>query len=176
MFKVTQVSGWGAALAVAGGMGAAAGASAAELAVTVEVPRLTVAEYHKPYVAGWIETANGAHAGNLFVWYDVKMKDEGGKKWLKDMRAWWRKSGRSLTTMPDGLASATKAPGRQTVNFTQANGLKGIKPGQYNLVIEASREAGGLEIVRVPLNLTKASNGSGKGASELGAISYTYKP
>ena len=30
-------------------------ALAAELAVSIEIPRLTVAEYHRPYVAIWLE-------------------------------------------------------------------------------------------------------------------------
>ena len=34
---------------------------------------------------------------NLSVWYDLKLKDNEGTKWLKDMRQWWRKTGRELT-------------------------------------------------------------------------------
>ncbi|MBP7567904.1 MAG: DUF2271 domain-containing protein, partial [Burkholderiaceae bacterium] len=72
-------------------------ALAADMALKVEIPRLTVAEYHRPYVAIWIEKNDQSFAGNLAVWYDIKMRNNEGTKWLKDMRAWWRKSGRELT-------------------------------------------------------------------------------
>ena len=72
-------------------------AMAGELTVTVEIPRLKVAEYHKPYVAIWIETADGKAVSNLDVWYDIDLKGkEAGTKWLPDLRTWWRKSGRTL--------------------------------------------------------------------------------
>ena len=46
--------------------GAAVGAPAmaADLAVTVEIPRLSVAEYHKPYVAIWVEAPDATAAGS----------------------------------------------------------------------------------------------------------------
>jgi len=33
-------------------------ASAAQLAVKVEIPKIAVAEYHRPYVAIWVEQAD----------------------------------------------------------------------------------------------------------------------
>ena len=58
---------------------------AADLQVSVEIPRLQVAEYHRPYVALWLERPDQSHAANLAVWYDLKLKDQEGEKWLKDM-------------------------------------------------------------------------------------------
>ena len=69
---------------------------AADMDVTVEIPRLQVAEYHRPYVAIWLEKPDQSHAADLAVWYDLKLKDKEGEKWLKDLRQWWRRSGRSL--------------------------------------------------------------------------------
>ena len=54
-------------------------AMAADLAVKVEVPTLKVAEYHKPYVAVWVERADNSVAANLAVWYDIKMKNNEGE-------------------------------------------------------------------------------------------------
>ena len=85
-------------------------ASAADIAIKVEIPRLAVAEYHRPYVAIWIERPDQSVAANLAVWYDVKLKNNEGTKWLKDMRQWWRKSGRELAMPADGLSSPTRAP------------------------------------------------------------------
>ncbi|MDC7684638.1 DUF2271 domain-containing protein [Asticcacaulis sp. BYS171W] len=157
----------------AGALGAAA--QAGTVTVEVELPRLGVAEYHKPYVAGWIEDAAGAHRSNLFVWYQAGK----GDKWLKDIRTWWRKSGRDLTLPQDGLTSATKAPGRQTVKFdSNSPAFKGLAAGDYVLNVEASREGGGREVVKVPIKWDgkKASAGAAKGASELGDVKFAYKP
>ncbi len=51
-------------LTFAGAAIGAAPALAADLNVTVEVPRLTVAEYHKPYVAIWVEAPDASAAGD----------------------------------------------------------------------------------------------------------------
>ena len=55
-------------------------AIAADMSVTVNVPQLQVAEYHKPYVAVWLEKADGSVAANLSVWYDAKMRNAEGTK------------------------------------------------------------------------------------------------
>lgn len=152
-------------------------AVAGTVTLEVEIPRLSVAEYHKPYVAGWIEDAAGAHKANLFVWYDVDMRNNEGTKWLKDLRAWWRKSGRELTMPADGLSSPTRAPGRQVLTIDSSR-LKGLAPGAYVVNFEASREAGGREVVKVPVKWDgkKAVTAQAKGAVELGAVKFSYKP
>ena len=110
-------------------LGAALGAPslpllAADLNLKVELPRIAVAEYHKPYVAVWLEkAADQSFAGNLAVWYDLKKRDNGGAKWLKDMRSWWRKSGRDLQTPIDGVTAATRAPGEHVLALSSAKGL-----------------------------------------------------
>ena len=87
-------------------------ALAADVKLSIEIPRLTVAEYHRPYVAVWLERADQSFVGNIAVWYDLKLKDNEGTKWLKDMRQWWRRSGRELSMPVDGLSSATRAARR----------------------------------------------------------------
>lgn len=156
---------------------AATPATAADLTVSVEIPRLTVAEYHKPYVAIWVERPDQSLATNLAVWFDFDMKDNEGTKWLRDLRTWWRKSGRELSFPVDGLSGATRAPGTHKQNFPAAR-LKALAPGSYNLVVEAAREVGGREIIRVPFEWPAKSRAtaSAKGSSELGAIALDIKP
>lgn len=153
-------------------------ALAADMALKVEIPRLAVAEYHRPYVAIWIEKADQSFAGNLAVWYDIKMRNNEGTKWLKDMRAWWRKSGRELTMPEDGISGATRAPGEQSVQFTDVTALGKLAPGEYSLVLEAAREVGGREQVKVPFVWPPkaATTTQARGEHELGAISVTVKP
>lgn len=152
---------------------------AAELTLKVEIPRLNVAEYHRPYTAIWIERADQSVAANLAVWYDLKLKNNEGTKWLKDMRQWWRKSGRELAMPVDGLSGATRAPGEHSVTFSGARSpLDKLPAGDYAVVVEAAREVGGRELVRVPFQWPPkaATGGKAQGSTELGAVSVELKP
>ena len=154
------------------------GAMAADLTVKFELPQLNVAEYHKPYVAMWIEKADGAVASTLSVLYDVKKKDNGGEKWVKDLRTWWRKAGRETQLPIDGVSGATRAAGSHTMSFGPARtGIDKLPAGDYKLVIEAAREAGGRELVRVPFTLPAKGKvaASASGKEELGAVSIEIK-
>ena len=146
----------------------------AELSVKFELPRLNVAEYHKPYVAIWIERADQSVASNLAVLYDLKLKNREGEKWLKDLRSWWRKAGREATMPIDGVSGATRPPGAHTMKFDGArHGLDKLPAGDYTLVVEASRESGGREVVKLPFNWAGKGKvaASAAGKDELGAVS-----
>lgn len=152
---------------------------ASEIQVEVEIPRLKVAEYHRPYVAIWIEKESGGVAANLAVWYDVEMEENKGQEWLKDMRQWWRRIGRDLTMPVDGVSGATRAPGSHKVTFSQGAAPLGELPaGSYQLVVEASREVGGRELLKVPFQWPpKAQQSlSAQGETELGALGVTLVP
>jgi hypothetical protein len=146
-------------------------ALAADLNVSIEIPRLSVAAYHRPYVAVWIERPDNTAVRTLAVWYEVSNVAE-GEDWLKDMRTWWRRGGRSLSLPADGISSATKAPGRHTVSVPGAR-LSSLPAGDYVLVVEAAREQGGREAVRVPFRWGAANTARATGSSELGAVSVT---
>ena len=149
---------------------AAAPAMAADLTVSVEIPRLNTASYHRPYVAVWIERPDQTAVRTLAVWYQQTRNSEGdGKDWLKDMRTWWRKGGRAMSLPADGVSGATRAPGTQTIRVPGAR-LNGLQPGQYNIVVEAARELGGREVVRVPFRWGAANSGQASGSTELGAV------
>lgn len=150
-------------------------AAPATMDVTVTIPRLKVAEYHRPYVAIWVEK-EGAKAKTVAIWYDHDMKDNEGIKWLRDVRQWWRVSGRSLTFPANGITGATRAPGTHKVSFSRAQ-LGATAPGQYTLVIEASREVGGRELLRIPFTWPgkAGAGGSAAGTSELGAVSVAFR-
>ena len=105
-------------------------ASAAEMNIAVELPKLDVAEYHRPYVAMWIEREDQSFVANISLWYQEKRGGggggpggagrpgnsgapgggggpggesgggEGGTKWLNELRTWWRKNGREQTSFP----------------------------------------------------------------------------
>jgi len=170
---------------------------AANVDVTIEIPRLDVAEYHRPYVAVWLEREDKSVAANLSVWYQQKRAaaagappaapagggmqggGEGGTKWLPDLRQWWRRAGRELTVPVDGVTGATRAPGEQTLSFAEGKSpLGALAAGKYKLVVEAAREDGGRELVDIPFEwpAAAAQQLKAQGKSELGAITLALKP
>ena len=79
--------------------------------ITIEIPRLKVSEYHRPYVAAWIQDENKKSVANIAVWYQMREGREGaGTKWLPDLRQWWRRSGRSLAMPVDGVSAQHGLP------------------------------------------------------------------
>lgn len=158
----------------------AAPAYATQFDVKVEIPQLKVAEYHRPYVAIWVEGADQKAAANLAVWYQSKDTKEGhGTKWLPDLRQWWRKAGRTTTLPVDGVSGPTRPAGVQTLTFDDRNPqIAKLAPGDYTLVVEAVREVGGRELLKIPFRwpVTAAQSGTAQGSSELGAVSLSLKP
>jgi len=148
-------------------------AQAESLQVSIEIPRLNVAEYHNPYVAVWLED-EARKTTQVAVWYDVAMRNDEGEKWLKDLRQWWRRGGRSLDVPVDGITSATYGPGEHVVEVAISESqLADLAPGQYRLRVEAAREVGGRELIEIPLTwpLDKSKLPlTAKGKEELGTI------
>lgn len=152
-------------------LGGAFAAPAVAGSVTIVIPRLNVAEYHRPYVAVWVEPAAGGPARTIAIWYDIKKAGaEPGTKWLADLRAWWRKGGRSMKMPANGISGATRAPGSHTIPLPAD-----LKPGEYVLNVEAARETGGRELVRVPLSVPTKAAARAAGSHELGAVTLSAR-
>lgn len=159
----------------------ASASQAQELQVTVELPSLTVAEYHRPYVAVWLENDKG-ESTQLSVWYQLEERgqsSEKGEEWLKDMRQWWRRVGRTADMPVDGVSGATRAPGKHTLTFAEGKAPLGqLADGNYTLLVEAAREVGGREVVKVPFSwpVKESSEKSAAGTKELGQVTLKVKP
>lgn len=168
-----------AAAALISACGFAGTAQAETLQVSIEIPRLKVAEYHNPYVAVWLEDES-RNATQIAVWYDVDMRNGEGKKWLKDLRQWWRRGGRSLDVPVDGITSATYGPGKHALEVAiDESDLAKLAPGKYRLRVEAAREVGGRELVEIPLTWPLEKSGqplSARGEEELGSVVVALLP
>ncbi|MCY1312941.1 hypothetical protein D9M70_634150 [compost metagenome] len=95
------------------------------------------------------------------------------------MRQWWRRSGRNQQFPVDGVSGATKPAGKHALSFDAASKpLSQLKPGQYAVVVEAAREVGGRELLRIPFQWPpqKAEQLTARGEHELGAIALDLKP
>ena len=154
----------------------AGSAGAADLSLNLEIPNLPVAEYHRPYVAIWVENPDQSIAANLAVWYNLRGDHT---KWLPDLRQWWRRGGRDLKVPVDGLTGATRPAGQHVLKFdAAAEPLSKLAPGKYTLVVEAVREVGGREAVRIPFEcpIKAATRETAQGSTELGAVALTLNP
>lgn len=152
---------------------------AAELNVKVQIPSLDVAEYHRPYVAIWVEGADQSIAANLAVWYQVDSRREDGTQWLKDLRQWWRRGGRGQKLPIDGVTGATRPVGEHTLTFkSDAKQLAKLPAGKFALVVEAVREVGGRELLRIPFEwpAKEKQHATALGKTELGAITLDVTP
>lgn len=166
-------------LLIAAGLLAAGPALAAGIDIDLELPRIDVADYRRPYVAVWLERPDNSVAASLAVWYDGKMRNGEGAKWLKDMRQWWRRAGRELAMPVDGLTGATRHPGRHGLSFTVGQApLQALPAGEYRLLVEAAREHGGREVLSLPFHWPplQATRSDAHGQHEISAVSLRLNP
>jgi len=142
-----------------------------EISLDIEIPKLKVSEYHAPYLATWIETENRKTVVATSLWYDEQ------HKWLKDIRQWWRKTGRNQKKPYDGVTGATRRPGMHKLKLSDTEIGKALTPGNYILLIEAAREVGGREVLQIPFSwpIEDSFKSSTQGEKELGKITLTIK-
>ncbi|GAA0362550.1 DUF2271 domain-containing protein [Bowmanella denitrificans] len=147
-------------------------AGAAQLDITLNQPQLDVQPYHRPYIAVWVEDAQRNPVATIALWKQM----EEGDKWLKDLRQFWRKIGRSAGNEIDGVTGATRRPGDHQLQWDGKDNLgKPLPAGEYLLNIEASREEGGRDYHRVAITLGKQGDISLPAKVELGPIQIKVK-
>lgn len=156
-------------------MSASMSSFAADMSLSIEIPRLNVAEYHRPYVAAWVQNQETKEITNLAVWYQLDKAGE-GNKWLKDMRQWWRRSGRNIEMPADGFTGATKPPGTHKVELKHI--ADDLAAGEYRLYVEAAREVGGRELLNVSFDwpVDKPQTLKAQGKTELDLVELTVSP
>lgn len=134
-------------------------AAANKLTVDFELPTFDTADYHKPYVAIWVESKEQKET--LLLWHLKKRKQD---KWLVDIRRWWRKLGRYDET-PDGVTGATKGPGKYSETFE----IKDLD--KFTLLIEVVREDGGRSLLKQKIDFNDAKQSYRiKASKELGNV------
>ncbi len=122
--------------------GAAYAAPTTPLQIELELPSITQGQYHRPYVAVWIEDAQEKPVRLIEVWREKP-------DWDKDLRRFWRKTARADQPLVDARTGATKGPGRYRLQWQGDDDAgKAVPAGKYQLVIEAAREHGGRNMVK----------------------------
>lgn len=143
----------------------------AQFVLTIDIPKKNVVEYHAPYIATWIEDDDRKTIASTSLWYDDQ------EKWLKDIRRWWRKTGRGQKKPYDGVTGATRRPGEHQLVLRNADTSEILEDGEYVLYIEASREVGGREVLKLPFTwpVKETIKVVTEGKNELGKVMLTIK-
>ena len=142
--------------------------AADKLNIALELPKPEHGPYHRPYVAGWIEDAKEQPVKLIELWREKP-------DWIKDLRRFWRKTGRSDQALVDARTGATKGPGKYQLSWDgQDNAGNTVAAGQYLLVVEAAREHGGRNLVKQAFHWDgSAVDIQVKAGSEIGAINLS---
>jgi thiamine biosynthesis lipoprotein ApbE len=115
-----------------------------DLLITLELARSDAWRYRRPYVAVWVEDAQGAPVRAISLWSEKP-------RYLNELRRWYhdypssRQYGAELSP---SVSSATRPPGKYTLRWDGTDD-KGnpVKPGRYTILVEAAREHGGYDLM-----------------------------
>lgn len=146
-------------------------ALAETVTINVTVPTINETPYHRPYMAVWVETLERNGLYTIAVWHEKK-------KWLKDLRQWWRKLGRENSGQYDAVTKATPKPGHYELKWdAKGFGDKPLKAGEYYLCIEAAREDGGRDFMKqkILLGSSQTQTYALKSKTEIGPINIEIK-
>jgi hypothetical protein len=121
-------------------------ATASDLEIALQLPKISEGQYHRPYVAVWVEDSSEKSVRLIEIWREKP-------DWIKDLRRFWRKTGRADQPLVDARTGATKGPGQYRLRWDGKNDQGATVPnGEYQLVIEAAREHGGRQLVKQKFN------------------------
>ena len=139
-----------------------------ELEIQVELPKIDTGTYHRPYVAVWIENEQQQPVRLIEAWLEKP-------DWIKDLRRFWRKLGRSEPQLVDAKTGATKGPGSYKVRWDGKDEQgKAVAAGTYVLFVEAAREQGGRNLAKQAFTWDgSAVQIEIKASKELGKIQLT---
>jgi len=120
------------------------------LHVWFQLDRPTGSNYRRPYLAVWLEDADGFPVKTAVLWWQT---EQPGPRWHRDLTRWYRNDRmRKLvekTNLVDGISGATRGPGDYETHFDGTdNEGNPLSPGKYTLCIEAARENGTYKIIR----------------------------
>jgi thiamine biosynthesis lipoprotein ApbE len=123
-----------------------------ELTIGININLIQGFRVTRPYVAAWIEDANGHPVKTIALWFNKF-------RFLHELQTWYSDQ---LLYRTDGaqnfansISSATRPPGSYTLNWDgkdDAGNL--VKPGKYRVFLEVSREHGTRQLMRQDMDFT----------------------
>jgi hypothetical protein len=149
-----------------------------ELAVDLEIAPQEGFRYHRPYVAVWIEDANGRPVRTLSAWVNTSGR---GPRYIRELRRWFSMEreqedagGPDLITT---VSSATRLPGQYTVTWNGRDDRGNVvDQGNYRVLIEAAREHGSYQLMQQDLTLGAKPVAADLGSNEeIGRARVEYR-
>ncbi|GIW25277.1 DUF2271 domain-containing protein [Meiothermus sp.] len=124
--------------------------------------------YRPPYVAVWLENAQGLPVRTLAVWFEQSRK---GPRWLNELRRWYRSN-----ELSEVVSGPTRMPGRYTLTWDGKDDRGNwVNQGEYFVCVELVREHGPYELFREKVALGQTPfKRSYSVASELKEVTLTY--
>ena len=145
-----------------------------EVAIELELARISDGRYRRPYVAVWVEDKDKFPLRTVALWLEKT-------RWLPDLKSWYHSD--RMRSMAEGkditgsVSSATRPPGKYTLRWDgkdQAGSL--VKPGKYTICIEAAREHGTYQVIRQEIDFGGASKQfTLPGGTEIATIAVDYR-
>jgi thiamine biosynthesis lipoprotein ApbE len=106
-----------------------------EVTVKLELPAMGGGRYRRPYVAVWIENADGKPVRTVSVWGN-------NPRWISTLSGWW-KVGKEDAKLVKAVTKATRAPGKYEIVWDGKDDTgKALPQGTYTVKIEVHREHG----------------------------------
>jgi hypothetical protein len=127
-----------------------------ELLVNLEINAPEGGRYRRPYVAVWVEDAEGYPVRTLTLWVQTRSP---GPRWFPDLRRWFRSDRmRQFTDKTDLIpvvSGPTRQPGRYSVVWDGSDDQKRPVPqGTYTIFVEAAREHGTYQLLKKTVAIT----------------------
>ena len=117
------------------GAATTANGPAVDISLTIKQPDAMRKKYSRPFVAVWLEDANGAHVRTLAVWGNEH-------KYLKELPQWWSFA-RNDNQLVATVTRASRGPGEYRLTWDGADDRgAAVPPGNYTVRVEAAREHG----------------------------------
>ncbi len=152
--------------------------SKATLTFSFELNKPDTNRYRRPYVAVWIEDADGLPVKTLILW----IQEGRGARWHRELKRWFKQDQvRQLVDKQKliGTVSAATRPAGiyQAVWDGKDDQGKLVKQGKYTLYIEAAREHGTYQLASETVVVgTEKQAGKLKGNEEIKSASFEYNP
>jgi len=150
------------------------------LFVDFTIQRPQGGRYRRPYVAMWLEDADGFPVKTEILWLQT---EQPGPRWHRDLTRWYRNDRLRKTIensdLIETISGATRGPGEYQAHFDGTDNLgKPLPPGEYILCLEVAREHGTYQIIRekVTWGNNPIDKKALKGNVEVGAMSYRFIP
>jgi len=122
-----------------------AGSKDFELVINLEINLQKEGAVKRPYIAVWVEDENHAPVRTITVWH-------GSDRYMPELKSWYLKYRGIYNTdnnFKTSVTSATRSAGKYTVKWDGKDDQGNfVKPGNYIIKIEASREHGTYQLMR----------------------------